>query len=77
MEWNRHGPNSHRDASVGIKHIGIYSRILKLPKLRVWHFLRKEETVGRGHDKVHMNFECLMIFYLLSKVDLKELVKAK
>lgn len=61
LEWKRLGPMPRRDASVGIKHIGTYGRILKLPKLKVWYFLSKEETVGRGNDKIHINFECLMI----------------
>lgn len=58
---SRPGPMPLRDASVGRKHTGIHGRILKLPRLRVRHFLSKEVSMGGGSNKMHINLECLVI----------------
>lgn len=52
MVGARSGPVPLREASMGMKCMVVPDRILKFPKLRVWHFLGKE-AIGSGSDKTY------------------------
>lgn len=66
VAWDRPGPMPLRGAPVRIKYVGIGFKIVKLPKLRVGHFLSKE-VVRRGNNKMNINFGFPIISFIKGK----------